>query len=107
MRELHTNVVDKYASQWEQLGLKLGLRGYDIANISRDHVLSISCCAAMLEKWLQVFQSPTWGKLDDVIKSLAIVSVSLGPKGTVAKHNYLENVLDIYIYVYKFNNEDW
>lgn len=80
MKELHTNVVHQYASQWKQLGLKLGLQPYDINNISEDrtHITdrSIKCCVTVLEKWLQSISSPTtWGKLDDVIKTLTI------PKG--------------------------
>ena len=84
MKELDTNVVHQYASQWKQLGLKLGLQQYDINNISEDHThitdRSITCCEAMLEKWLQFISSPTWGKLDDVIKTLTI------PKGIL--HSY-------------------
>ena len=87
MRDLHINVVHQYAAYWERLGLKLGLQGYDIANISKDNARisdqSVTCCAIMLEKWLQFVHSPTWGKLDDAIKSLLITPVSLGPKGTV------------------------
>ena len=37
MGELYTNVVDQYAAEWEQLGLKLGLEDYHIANISKDN----------------------------------------------------------------------
>ena len=87
MRDLHINVVHQYAAHWEQLGLKLGLQNYDIANISKDHAhisdQSVNCCATMLEKWLQLVHSPTWGKLDDAIKSLPITPTSLGPKGIV------------------------
>ena len=80
MKELYINVVHQYASQWKQLGLKLGLQQYDINNISEDHThitdRSIMCCIAVLKKWLQSISSPTsWGKLDDVIKTLTI------PKG--------------------------
>ena len=79
MKDLHKNVEHQYASQWKQLGLKLGLQQYDIDNISEDHThntdRSIKCCAAMLEKWLDIIPLPTWGKLDDVIKTLKI------PKG--------------------------
>ena len=71
MGELYTNVVHQYAAQWEQLGLKLGLQHYDIANISKDNAYnpdqSVTCCRTVLEKWLQNFPLPTWGKLVEVI----------------------------------------
>ena len=73
MADLYSNVIHQYAAQWEKLGLKLGLPHYDIANISADHALLrvgrlVACCRTILEKWLQKIPSPTWGKLDDVIK---------------------------------------
>ena len=87
MGELYSNVVHQYASQWEQLGLKLGLQHYDITNISKDNVhnpdRSVTCCITVLEKWLQFVPAPTWGKLDDVIKSLTTAPVKYtGHKGT-------------------------
>ena len=62
MGELYTNVVHQYAAVWEQLGLKLGLQHYDIANISKDNAhnpdRSVTCCRTVLEKWLQIVPSP-------------------------------------------------
>ena len=79
MRELHTNVVHQYASKWKQLGLKLGLKRYDILNILEDHASisdgqSVNCCTAVLQKWLQITSLPTWGTLDIVIKTLTIAT---------------------------------
>ena len=85
--DLYSNVVYQYAAQWEQLGLGLGLQQHDIAYISKDNAhnpdRSVTCCRTVLEKWLQEISSPTWGKLDDVIKSLTIAPVSTGHKGTM------------------------
>ena len=88
MGELYTNVVHQYAAVWEQLGLKLGLQHYNIANISKDNVYnpdrSVTCCRTVLEKWLQIISLPTWGKLDDVIISLTTALLqSTGQKGMV------------------------
>ena len=88
MGELYTYVVHQYAAHWEQLGLKLGLQHYDIANISKDNAhnpdRSVTCCRTVLEKWLQIVPSPTWGKLDDVIFSLTAAPLqSTGHKGTL------------------------
>ena len=78
MADLYSGVIYQYAAQWEQLGLKLGLPDYDIANISVDHrahpdqsaASGSDCCRAMLQKWLETDPACTWGKLDDVIKTL-------------------------------------
>ena len=86
--ELLTNIVEHYAVHWEELGRKLGLKDYQLTNISanndtREHRRVETCCKRMLEKWLQIDPLPTWGKLDDVIKSLTTAPVSTGHKGTV------------------------
>ena len=88
MCELLTNIVEQYAVHWEEFGRKLGLMDYQLANIAKNHASLPSgrvetCCRTVLEKWLQEISSPTWGKLDDVIKSLTIAPVSTGHKGTV------------------------
>ena len=79
MRDLYSNVVHQYAAQWEQLGIKLGLQHYIIANISKDNAYnpdrSVTCCVTVLEKWLQTVASPTWGKLDNAIRSLTMAPV--------------------------------
>ena len=91
MGDLYSNVVYQYAAQWEQLGLGLGLQHYDIANISKDNAhnpdRSVTCFRTVLGKWLQNISLPTWGKLDDVIKSLTIApAASTGYKGNVLKY---------------------
>jgi len=89
--DLLTNVVEQYAVHWEELGLKLGLKDYQLANISENNANRPSrrvetCCRDMLEKWLREISSPTWGKLDDVIKSLTTAPLSNHPKGSVLKY---------------------
>ena len=87
--ELLTNIVEQYAVYWEELGRKLGLKDYQLANISENNASLRSrrvetCCRDVLEKWLKEISSPTWGKLDDVIKSLTTIApVSTGHKGIV------------------------
>ena len=72
MGDLYINVITQYAAHWEALGAFLGLKDYEIANISKDYANrgSIEGCAAMLMKWLQSGDQPTWGRLDDAIKLL-------------------------------------
>ena len=81
--------MGQYAIHWEELGRQLGLKDYQLANISENNITLRSrrvetCCRDVLEQWLKEISSPTWGKLDDVIKSLAIApAVSTGHKGIV------------------------
>ena len=103
MKELHNNIVRQYATQWNMLGLQLGLEEYDIANIFKNNAhLSRrveACCAAMLEQWLTEIPSPTWGKLDDAIRKINLPltdSCVFTTKG--GNHGYFCSMLNYIIY---------
>ena len=68
MRDLHRYIVQQYAANWDSLGLELGLERFHIDNITRDNRCVAACCKEMLNKWLQIDASATWGKLDDAIR---------------------------------------
>ena len=75
LSELLTNIVEQYAVHWEEVGRKLGLKDYQLDNIAENNSNRQSrrvetCCKNVFQKWLQKDTSPTWGKLDDIIKSL-------------------------------------
>ena len=99
MRDLHSNIVRQYATQWERLGLELGLNDYEIANISENnarHPRRVEvCCAAVLEQWLREIPSPTWGKLDDAVKKIKLPSTT-SPMSTDrgGNHGYYYSVLN-------------
>ena len=63
MRDLNRHIVEQQATQWERLGLELGLQEYHTANISKDNEhnpnRSVTCCRAMLKKWLDSDPSAT------------------------------------------------
>ena len=73
MRDLNRHIVEQQAAQWERLGLELGLKDYHIAIISKDNEhnpnRSVTCCRKVLQKWLEIDPSATWGKLDDAVKN--------------------------------------
>ena len=83
MKDLEAHIVQQQAAQWERLGIELGLKDYHIANISKDNEYnpnrSVTCCRAMLQKWLEIDPSATWSKLNDAIKKIKLPSpASLG-----------------------------
>ena len=80
IRDLLLNVIHQHAAHWEILGELLGLEHYNIANISKDHRnQAVDACREMLIMWLRVTPSPTWGKLDDAIRSM--MTSPLNPRG--------------------------
>ena len=83
--ELLSNVVDQYATWWRELGCKLGLKDFQIDNISANNDVRQTrqvenCCRQMLEKWKQEIHKPTWRKLEDAINALS-AKVPFGPTG--------------------------
>ena len=80
MRDLNNYIVEQQAAQWERLGLELRITDYHIAIISKDNEhnpnRSVTCCRKMLQKWLHIDPSATWGKLDDVIKKIKLPSMT-------------------------------
>ena len=99
MRDLNTHIVEQQAAHWERLGLELGLKDYQIGNISRDNEhnpnRSITCCRAVLERWLQEIPSPTWDKLDDALNN--IHSTTSGSRGMHKMPGRYLNTIDLKI----------
>ena len=86
MRDLNRHIVEQQAAQWKRLGLELGLKDYHIANINANNSSCNErqvevCCSQMLQKWLEIDPSATWGKLDDAIKNIKLPS-TINPVST-------------------------
>ena len=92
--ELSLNVIHQYAAHWETLGALLGLKDYDIANISRNYPNdAVRACRELMMMWLQNIPSPTWAKLEDAIKSLKRISIS-NQRGKIKSATVINPTLD-------------
>ena len=73
LASLYKHVVP-ITTNWEDLGVHLGLKPYHLDCISRDNEYSPNrtknCCRAVLKKWLELECSPTWGKLEDAVNAI-------------------------------------
>ena len=74
MSNLPSDIIIRYGIEWEKLGLLLGLKEYDIGKISDNythHPRRIkNCFIAMLQQWIVMAPTATWGKVDDAMKQL-------------------------------------
>ena len=70
MRDLFTFIVPKHSAKWKMLGSLLGVSSSILNIIAYDYQDSTSCCAEMLQCWLQNDPNATWGKLLEVIELL-------------------------------------
>ena len=99
MRDLNRYIVEQQAVQWERLGLELGLKDYHIANISKDNAnRSVTCCREMLQKWLEIDTSATWGKLDNAVKNITISSTSPTSTDKGGNHGYYYSAQKLEVY---------
>jgi len=89
--DLFIHVIPQNAPRWEALGAVLGLKDYEIDVISKDNPnRSTEACTAMLMKWLQSVNQPTWGELVDAIdllKSSQTTDDYFHVRGTVCADN--------------------
>ena len=81
IKDLNNHVIEQYAIYWKQLGVELGVQNYHIANITENNASRKlrqveECCSQMLQKWLDIDPSATWGKLDDAIKKIKLPSTT-------------------------------
>ena len=73
MRNLYQHITPRYATQWRVIGTLLDLPSETLNIIEHDHRDKAKrCCNAMLEKWLQMDTTASWGKLLTVIESSAV-----------------------------------
>ena len=80
-KDLYQYFTPQYAVQWRVIGTLLGLPMQILDFIEHDnHYKAKECCNAMLNKWLQVDITASWGRLFTVIESPA-VSWSAPDKG--------------------------
>ena len=74
INELYQKVVSKFAVQWEELGLAMGLEKGTLDIISSSNKYNPNraedCCRKMLADWLKVDPLATWSKLEEAITQL-------------------------------------
>ena len=80
LKDLYQHTLP-HAIQWRMIGALLGVPTNLLNIIEKDHHFqTIPCCNAMLEKWLDIDKTASWGKLFTAIESSA-VSCSAPDKG--------------------------
>ena len=66
MKDLYEHITPRYATKWRKTGTLLGLPTGALDIIENDNRgKAESCCNGMFEKWLDINQTASWGKLFD------------------------------------------
>ena len=79
MRDLN-RYVKKYAPDWKDIGLELGLE-LDVLNIieTNDQQQAVNCLQIMLNKWLKSTHNATWKKLEVALTNVNRQHLGLDP----------------------------
>jgi len=78
LRDLNRYVIHKFASDWEDIGIELGL-DEQIASIKKDYQQCTDCHREVLKKWLESTPHATWKTLEVAITNMKRIKQSLDP----------------------------
>ena len=80
--DLYEHITPRYALKWKIIGTLLGLPSERLDIIERDSFYQTEPgCNAMLQWWLRVDSTASWGKLFTVIESPAVSTGEAVDKG--------------------------
>ena len=75
LKDLYQHITPQYAADWKVIGTLLGLPSGELKAIEAGYPTNVKwCCNQMLEKWLEMDTTASWGKLLTVIESPAVSS---------------------------------
>ena len=73
LKDLYQHITPQYAADWNVIGTLLGLPSGELKAIEAGYPTNVKwCCNQMLEKWLEIDPTASWGKLFTVIESPAV-----------------------------------
>ena len=80
LKDLYQHITPQYAVDWKVIGTLLGLPSGELTAIEAGYPINVKwCCNQMLEKWLEVDTTASWGKLFNVIESPAVSCSACSP----------------------------
>ena len=73
LKDLYQHITPQYAADWKVIGTLLGLPSGELRAIEAGYPTNVKwCCNQMLEKWLEMDTTASWGKLLTVTESPAV-----------------------------------
>ena len=95
IRDLNRYVTRKYATDWEDIGIELGIDLDLLKIIASDNPLKcVACLRNTLDKWLKFNADATWKVLEIAITNVSRSKLGLNPVDDVYGKN--ANVLHVY-----------
>ena len=83
MRDLNRYVVRKYATDWYDIGIELGLEHNELNIIGKDHPQQhVKCFQVTLDNWLNT-DDATWKTLEIALTNFNRIHLGLDPVNDV------------------------
>jgi len=80
MKHLNRYVTKKYAADWKDIGIELGLELDVLDIIERDNPQrSVACFQKTLDKWLKLTPTVTWKTLEVALTNVRRQQLGLNP----------------------------
>jgi len=80
MRDLNRYITRKYAADWYDIGIELGLGLHVLDVIERDNLQqSVNCLRKVLDKWLRLSPDTTWRTLEVALTNVRRLDIGLDP----------------------------
>ena len=91
MKDLNRYVTRKYATDWYDIGIELGLELDVLDNIEKDHPLrGATCFQKTLDRWLKLnTDDATWRTLEVALTNVNRAKLGLNPVDDVYGKNYV------------------
>ena len=84
MRDLNRFVIKKYAADWKDVGLELGLQHGTLKVVKQNNPLQVQdCLEEVLDKWLKLTPNATWRVLEIALTNVRRLQLDLGPVDNV------------------------
>ena len=100
MKDLNRYVIRKYATDWYNIGIELGLEPHELDIIENDnHQRTVNCFQKTLTNWLNSnTNNATWKTLETALTNVKRAKCGLDPIEFLYSKEYYSNIVTV-VYV--------
>ena len=100
IKDLNRHVAKKFAADWEDIGLELGLELGVLKIVAKDNPQqSVACCREVLDKWLKSTPSASWRTLEVALTNVRRQALQLDSVDDVYGKNSIHICVSLATYV--------
>ena len=93
INKLKKFVPKKYASNWKDIGLKLGVKHDDLDSIKENSQQDFPCFQKTLNNWLKLHYNVTWRTLEVALTNVNRHNLGLGPVDDVYDGTFIPLIM--------------